>query len=96
MLLAHKLVCKFAFLESDTGGKFLSVTNRYSQLHFKQVALPAFNLLAIFYIKKSGAQVTQMTLYTPLCVQVISGGIRGNPLDGMRFSLISRKSCSQY
>jgi hypothetical protein len=28
VLLAHKLVCKFAFLESDTGGRFLSVTNR--------------------------------------------------------------------
>jgi hypothetical protein len=28
VLLAHKLMCKFVFLEGDSGGRFLAVTNR--------------------------------------------------------------------
>ena len=29
VIFAHKLMCKFVFLESDSGGKFLAITNRY-------------------------------------------------------------------
>ena len=29
VILAHMLMCKFVFLESDSGGKFLAITNRY-------------------------------------------------------------------
>ena len=34
VLFAHKLMCKFVFLENDTGGKFLSITNRWGLTHW--------------------------------------------------------------